>query len=70
MACLYTAPIWGYQVDFHITWYIKCISALRNCIVVKHVAVLNCFRQEAQFWTQVHAKDHVVGEFTVIFMTC
>lgn len=32
------------------------------------VAVLNCFRQDAKFWTQVHAKDHVVGEFTIIFI--
>lgn len=33
-----------------------------------NVALLNCFRQDAKFWTQVHSKDHVVGEFTIIFI--
>lgn len=33
-----------------------------------NVALLNCFRQDAKFWTQVNSKDHVVGEFTIIFI--
>lgn len=41
--------------------------ALQNWYCGIHSGLLNCFRQEAQFWTQVHAQDHAVGEFMMTF---